>query len=182
MRLPLIGMLVLAAWSAGGCRPADTTPPPVLNPQETSAGLPSQLEAALPAAPQVVGTCTDAARFVEDLTLPDGTVVGPGTVLDKRWSVQNAGSCDWGPDYRLVQIDNDGLTGPAEVAIYPARAGTAAVWQVELQAPMVPGEYSSRWQARAPDGSFFGDPVFVIVVVGTAAPETPFFLSTPVPG
>jgi hypothetical protein len=123
------------------------------------------LRAATPPAPTAAPECTNDARFVEDLTIPDGENVSPGQQIDKRWSVQNTGTCDWGPDYRLVRISRDAFTGPDEFALYPARAGTDAVWQILLEAPQFLGEHSSRWQAQAPDGSRFGDDVFVDVVV-----------------
>jgi len=116
-------------------------------------------------------TCRNGSRYIEDLTIPDGTIVAPGETIVKRWSVQNSGTCDWGPDYRLVHISGEGLTGPDEVALYPAVAGSDAVWQVVLQAPMETGTYHSRWQARAPDGTFFGEEVYVVVTV--AAGPTP---------
>jgi len=109
--------------------------------------------------------CVNGASFVEDLTVPDGTSVSPGERLDKRWAVQNSGSCDWGPDYRLVQLDSGSFVGPHESALYPARAGENAVWQVELFAPEEPGEYLASWQARAPNGEFFGEQVFVLIEV-----------------
>ena len=114
--------------------------------------------------------CQNGARFVEDLTLPDGSKVAPGAVLDKRWAVQNSGTCDWGPDYRLVRLGEANLGGPAEIALYPARAASPATWQVVLQAPGQPGEYRGRWQARAPDGTLFGDEVFIVVVVEAVTP------------
>lgn len=125
--------------------------------------------------PTVGAACTNAARFVEDLTVPDGTHVGPGAALDKSWSVQNSGTCDWGPDYRLVHQGGSGIEGPSEVALYPARGGAQAVWQVSLLAPTQPGEYQSRWQAQSPDGALFGDEVFIIIVVDRPA-------GTPTPG
>jgi hypothetical protein len=48
-----------------------------------------------------------------------------------------------------------------------------------LGAPGTPGEYVSRWQAQAPDGSLFGDPVFVFVIV---EPATPTPEPTAIPG
>jgi hypothetical protein len=104
------------------------------------------------------------------LTIPDGSQVLPGAALDKRWSVSNSGSCDWGPDYRLVQVGTSDIQGPAEVALYPAQAGSTAVWQVALVAPAAPGEYLGRWQARAPDGTLFGDEVFVLILVAEPEP------------
>jgi len=114
--------------------------------------------------------CINSAQFLEDLTIPDGSVVAPGTMLDKRWSVQNSGSCDWGPGYNLVRLGADPLSGSDELALYPARAGTAAVWQVVLEAPMDPGDYLSRWQARTPTGSLFGDEVFLLISVELPTP------------
>jgi hypothetical protein len=133
-----------------------------------------------PPRPTATILCNDGASFIEDLTIPDGSQVLPGAALDKRWSVSNSGSCDWGPDYRLVQVGTSDIQGPAEVALYPAQAGSTAVWQVALVAPAAPGEYLGRWQARAPDGTLFGDEVFVLILV--AAPEptaTPTVTPTP---
>ena len=120
--------------------------------------------------PPTPSICINNAQFLEDLTIPDGSVVAPGNILDKRWSVQNSGSCDWGPGYNLVRLGADPLSGEDELALYPARAGTAAVWQVVLEAPMEPGDYLSRWQARTPTGSLFGDEVFLLISVELPTP------------
>lgn len=114
--------------------------------------------------------CLNNAFFLEDLTIPDGTVVLPDDRLDKRWSVLNSGTCDWGPGYHLVRIGDDPLDGTDELALYPARAGATAVWQVVLNAPFEPGDYLSRWQARTPEGSLFGDEVFLFVSVRRPTP------------
>jgi hypothetical protein len=148
-----------------GCSHSKTssTPPPTLEVFAPALSSPTPR-----IAPQVAPTasiCTNDARFIEDLTIPDGEHVSPGQAIDKRWSVQNTGTCDWGPEYRLVRISGDAFAGPDEIALYPARAGTDAVWQVVLDAHDFQGEYSSRWQAQAPDGSRFGDDVFVVIVV-----------------
>jgi next-to-BRCA1 protein 1 len=117
--------------------------------------------------------CTNDARFVEDLTVPDGTVVAPGVALDKRWSVLNAGSCDWSAGYRLVRVGTSAIEGLAELALFPASAGATAEWQVEVRAPSEPGEYLARWRARAPDGTLFGEEVYLLIFVeeATAVPS-----------
>jgi hypothetical protein len=116
------------------------------------------------------GPCLNDAEFIEDLTIPDLTEVDPGSELDKRWLVRNSGSCDWTLDYRLVNVSGVGFTGPDQIALYPARSETSAVWQVVVTAPQTPGEHISRWQAQAPDGTPFGDEVFLYIVVPTPAP------------
>ncbi len=110
-------------------------------------------------------SCTNEARFVEDLTIPDGFQAAPDEVLDKRWAVLNAGTCDWSAGYRLVRIDDGLIEAPEELALYPARAGETGVWSVQLTAPDQPGDQMASWQAQAPDGSFFGDRVFVLIEV-----------------
>jgi hypothetical protein len=123
-------------------------------------------------------SCQNGAAFVEDLTIPDGTLVAPGQTLIKRWEVQNVGSCDWGPGYQLVRIGQDELEGPQAVPLFPAKAGSSAVWEVELRAPVERGGYLSRWQAQDPQGNLFGDEVYLLISVEKATPTpTP----TPLP-
>lgn len=109
--------------------------------------------------------CVDDARFVEDLTVPDASVVSPGQELDKRWSVRNQGSCDWGPDYRLVRLDEGEIQSADQVALYPARSGTLGIWQVVVTAPRDTGEYLASWRAMNPRGEFFGEEVFILIEV-----------------
>ena len=128
--------------------------------------------------------CENDARFLEDLTFPDGAIVTPGQTIDKRWSVQNLGSCDWGTGYRLIHLGQDDFEAPEAVALYPARAGTNAIWQVELRAPLEVGQYVSQWQAQAPDGSTFGDVVYILISVEKPTPTptaTPLISPTPTP-
>jgi hypothetical protein len=148
------------------------TPPP-----EGARGTPTVPVA--PVVPPVPTACLNNLTFVEDLTVPDGTVVGPGDEVDKRWSVQNSGTCDWGEGYRLVPLDKGVFAGPEQVALFPARIGESATLQVVLQAPAEPGAYTSRWQAESALGELFGEVVYLLVIVepATATPEP-----TPIPG
>jgi hypothetical protein len=171
-------LLGCTLWSAGCARPrqlpvlAIRTPAP--NAQTSEPATPGA-----PASPLPTAVCTNEAVYLEDLTIPDGTVVSPGQRLDKRWAVRNTGTCNWNAAYRLVPLGESEFLAPEAVALYPARAGEVATLQVVLDAPQNSGEYASRWQPQAPDGSLFGDPVFVFVLVEqpTPTPEP-----TPIPG
>jgi len=44
----------------------------------------------------------DAASFVRDVTVPDGTKMEPGDDFTKTWRLLNAGTCSWTTAYRLV--------------------------------------------------------------------------------
>ena len=67
--------------------------------------------------------CQYDLLFVADVTVPDGTQFAPGETFDKRWKVQNAGVCAWGPDFRIVLVAGDALAAPTELALYPALPG-----------------------------------------------------------
>ena len=180
------GALLLLAILAAACSPSEAAATPVLPelqpvPIPSALPVPTAMTAVAEALTPTVeprGPCADGARFIEDLSVPDGSEVFPGSEIDKRWSVENVGSCDWGAGYRLVRVSADALGGPDEIALYPARAGTRAIWQVVFAAPDSLGEAISEWQAQAPDGTRFGDEVFVYVIV--VPPLTP--TASPLPG
>lgn len=81
--------------------------------------------------------------------------------------MENAGTCNWGPGYSLVRVGQDFFEGPTEIDLYPARAGATAILQVVLEAPEIAGEYVSRWRAQAPDGTFFGEELYILIVVAS---------------
>jgi hypothetical protein len=102
---------------------------------------------------------------VEDLTIPDGTQVAPGQIIDKRWRVENVGDCNWNEFYRLRLVAGPDLGSPSEQALYPARSGTQAMIRAFFVAPAEPGVYRSAWQAYDPQGRPFGDTVFIQIIV-----------------
>jgi hypothetical protein len=116
-------------------------------------------------ATSTAGPCTDNLKFIEDVTIPDGTSISVGATIDKQWLVKNSGTCNWDAAYRLKWIGGDPLGAKQEQTLYPARAGTQVTLNIAFTAPAVEGTYESQWQAYAPDGSAFGDPVFMKIVV-----------------
>jgi hypothetical protein len=109
--------------------------------------------------------CTDNLTFINDVTIPDGTVVAPGSTLDKQWLVQNSGDCNWDTRYRLRLVSGDALGASIEQALYPARAGAQATLRILFTAPQDAGEYVSEWQAFNADGTAFGESFFIKVEV-----------------
>ncbi len=118
-----------------------------------------------PAKPSPTPDCSNSLTFVADLTVPDGTLIGRGVQVDKRWQVQNSGTCSWDSSYRLVLVAGPELGLPEEQALYPARAGSEAVIRMLLTAPVSPGVYTSAWQARDPAGEPFGEIIYVEIQV-----------------
>lgn len=138
-----------------------------------SSNSPTSLPATAAQLPtQGQGNCVAAASFLQDLTVADGSRIQPGERVDKRWSVANNGSCDWGLGYRLIPQEPNPFVSGRETALYPAKAGTNAVWRVTFAAPQEAGEYIGSWQAYNPEGQPFGDPVFVLIeVVGDGSQD-----------
>jgi hypothetical protein len=110
-------------------------------------------------------TCVPNLAFLEDLTVPDGSQATPGSTLDKRWRVENNGTCNWDENYRLKLIAGPEMGAEPEQALYPARSGAQAVLRIIFTAPEEPGPYRSAWQAYDPGGEPFGDPFFIEVIV-----------------
>lgn len=79
-------------------------------PDETNTPLLSPTpQAGTPSATRIVATnpggstssCNNAL-WVQDVTIPDGTIVSPGETIVKTWQVQNLGPCSWNSNYRLI--------------------------------------------------------------------------------
>ncbi len=124
------------------------------------------------ASPTATPPCTDGLAFVEDITIPDGTVVSPGASIEKQWLVQNNGTCNWDSRYRLRFVGGLEMGAATEQALFPARAGSQATVRIIFTAPSEPGSYTTAWQAIAPDDQPFGDPVFMEIIVQVEAEVT----------
>ena len=169
----LLCLLLLQAGLLAGCRADETAfyRPPTLAAPGLSPTLPAPTATDTP--PPVLVTpiataapaCTDNLTFLEDLTIPDGMLVSPGEALDKRWQVENSGTCNWDAGYRLELLSGPALGAASEQALYPARSGTEAVIRIQFAAPAEAGTYQSAWQAVSPGGNPFGDPIYIQIVV-----------------
>ncbi|MEW5829638.1 MAG: NBR1-Ig-like domain-containing protein [Chloroflexota bacterium] len=144
-----------------------TLPPRETQPVPGGGPLPAQtLSGSLESpAPTATPICTNVLSYLEDLTIEDGTQVPPDSTIDKRWLVENTGSCNWDSRYRLRLVEGDALGAAADQSLYPARSGTQVALRIVFTAPSAPGTYSTTWQAIAPDGTPFGDTFNMEIVV-----------------
>ncbi|GAB4417845.1 MAG: hypothetical protein Kow002_04410 [Anaerolineales bacterium] len=157
------------------CAPAPTPTPYIPPAPPASAIPPTATEATAPptliptvisfASPTSPPPCTDGLTFIADLTIPDGTVVQPGEVIQKQWLVKNSGTCNWDARYQLKLINGTAMGAQTEQALFPARAGTQATLSIEFTAPSEPGRYGNAWQAVGASGEPFGDFVSIQIVV-----------------
>lgn len=102
-------------------------------------------------------SCTNRARFVADVTIPDDTNLEAGSAFVKTWRLRNAGTCTWGSGYSLVFAGGEQMGGPASAPLaVTVRPGEVVDVSVTLAAPLDPGAHRGYWQLRSADGSLFG--------------------------
>jgi hypothetical protein len=102
-------------------------------------------------------TYCDAAQFVADVTVSDGTVFAPGTAFKKTWRLKNTGTCTWTTAYSLVYSSGEKFAGPTAVTL-PANVAPGATVDVtvDLTAPAAAGKYRGNWQLANASGVLFG--------------------------
>ena len=105
-------------------------------------------------------TCTYKATFLADVTIPDNTVIPPGTSFVKTWKLRNDGNCAWGPGTTVdsmifVSGTMMGNAGPVPMTFQVA-PGQSANLSVTLTAPTATGTYRSDWKLHRTNGAVFG--------------------------
>jgi hypothetical protein len=114
----------------------------------------------------VASTCVDDSEFISDVTVPDGTRLAPNTFFVKTWRLRNTGTCIWDDSYRFTYLSGDRLSGPRSAPLdEPVEPGEEVEVSVGLIAPEAAGTYQGQWQMFAPDGTPFGNSVYVAIVV-----------------
>lgn len=107
----------------------------------------------------------DSATFISDVTLPDGAIVSAGESLVKTWRVRNSGTSTWGNGYQLVFVNREQMGAPNAVDVPATAPGQTADVSVNLTAPTGGGDYRGDWKLRNPQGTYFGDLLWVQITV-----------------
>jgi hypothetical protein len=105
---------------------------------------------------QAASAC-NAAQFVADVTIPDGTYIGAGATFNKTWRLKNIGTCTWDSSYALV-FDSGTQMGTTTAIPMPKSVspGQAVDLTVTLTAPGAGGTYRGYWKLRSSSGQVFG--------------------------
>jgi len=146
--------------------PVDGQSPLFVAPTFQPTVKPLEIESSTPAegtTPQAA--CTDQLQWMHDLSIPDGSQVVPGSILEKQWQVKNTGTCNWDETYSIKLTAGDALGAASPQQLVPARGGSEAVVQIQFVAPAEPGRYRSAWQAHNPAGQPYGDSIYIEIVV-----------------
>ncbi len=99
----------------------------------------------------------DWVAFVKDVSVPDGTVLSPGSSFVKTWRLKNKGTCAWTSAYALIFDSGHHMSGPVSVSlpgnVYP---GETIDISVTLTAPATEGRYKGYWMLQNASGVNFG--------------------------
>ncbi|MFZ1041223.1 MAG: NBR1-Ig-like domain-containing protein [Anaerolineales bacterium] len=111
--------------------------------------------------------CADSI-FVQDVTIPDGTVETAGTVFTKIWRMQNTGTCTWGAGFKFVFASGSKMDGE-DFTINLSKdfvaAGSTKDFGIKLIAPSVPNTYTGCWKMQTDQGYWFGGYACVTIKV-----------------
>jgi len=96
------------------------------------------------------------ARFVADVTIPDGMNFQPNATFRKTWRLRNIGTCAW--NNVTMFFDHGAQLGattsvPVQSGIAP---GQTVDVSVDLTAPNAPGHYIGFWKFKSEQGTIFG--------------------------
>lgn len=124
-------------------------------------------------------TACYALTFVSDVNIPDNTTMTPGQTFTKTWKVFNSGTCAWDVGFKFAFTTGNALGG--STIVLPAAVASGAQYDISvpMTAPTTAGTYQSNWRMQTAGGQFFGNEVYVVIVVGgtsptsTSTPETP---------
>lgn len=92
---------------------------------------------------------TLSARFVADVSLPDGTIVTAGNSFTKTWRLRNDGALPWPETVGLVFVKGDQLHLDNVQAVEAVAPGEEVEVSVSMIAPEAPGRYVSFWRLSA---------------------------------
>jgi hypothetical protein len=107
------------------------------------------------------------ARFVSDVTLPDGSEVAPGAKLVKTWRFRNDSAKAWpeGSVLALISKKGDKLGAPETTPVPLCLPGQEVEVSVPIVAPAQAGRYTAYFRISGPSGKKFGQRVWASITV-----------------
>jgi len=117
-----------------------------------------------------------STRFVQDVTIPDGTVLLPGQTFHKVWQLSNDGTTTWPANSSLIFIRGERMTENDVESVFLNREvapGESLEIAVDMKAPMQPGRYVSCWRLNSSTlGFHFGNRVWADIIVSAQVPAS----------
>lgn len=96
-------------------------------------------------------------KFVQDITIPDGTKIVAGNSFTKTWRIRNSGSCTWDTRFDIAFVDGTQMTsGRVWDLTKEVKPGETVDISIDMTAPSTVGSYQANFQMVSPNGVRFG--------------------------
>ena len=174
IRTQAVGTFSAGLTQTALAAPSDT-PVPTLTPAPPQTLAASTAGTSFGATTSVAATAVTSCyglTFVSDVSIPDNTAMTPGQSFTKTWKVKNAGSCAWEAGFKFAFVGGDAMGGTTYTLPSSVAAGAVADVSVAMVAPNKTGTIRGDWRLSTASGQFFGDQVYVQVVVGGGSAPT----------
>lgn len=131
-------------------------------------------------APKPTAGCYSMS-YVNDVSIPDNTPMTPGQTFTKTWKIKNSGTCAWDTGFNFAFTSGDAMNGTTYTLLQSVPANTEIDVSVNMTAPSTAGAIRGNWRMSTATGQFFGDEVYLVIIVGggTATPSAPSATPTP---
>ncbi len=137
--------------------PTAGAPPTITSAPLPTAGLPTVGPTVAPPTLTPTQDTCNRAEWVEDVTIPDGSVLLPNKDFVKTWRVKNVGTCTWTTSYAVVYFSGNQMGAPAATSLLGNIAPGATVdLSVNMKSPGTNGEYTGNFKLRSDTGLIFG--------------------------
>jgi uncharacterized protein YkwD len=157
-----------------------TEVPPTSTPDSSTTAMPSATVSA-----GNNGTCKDGAVLLQDVTVPDNTLLLRGEKFTKTWRFVNSGKCNWS-GYTIAFTAGDRMSTPDTAPVPQTNAGKTVDVSVELTAPSVDGSYTGYYELRNTNSEVLAigaeKTFWVKILIGIAVPTTVAVITTPTLG
>jgi hypothetical protein len=177
----------VATFAAGLTATSQALPTATPTATETptaTATIPAEMSPTAPTATLAIPTSSCyGLTFVSDVTIPDNTSMTPGQKFTKTWRVRNSGTCAWEVGFKFNFTGGEAMGGSSVKLEKAVEPGKETELSVALTAPSTNGTYRGNWRMTNASGTYFGDEVYVLIVVGgstatatakaTASPTAP---------
>lgn len=139
--------------------PAETATETQPAPTATDTPVPTSTDTPVPTATTTPTEIPcNQARFVSDVSIPDGTKFSSGASFEKTWRLKNTGSCTWTSGYDIVFVNGDQMEAPNAVQITNGSIAPGGEVNVSanMKAPTSAGTYRGNWKLRDGQDNVFG--------------------------
>jgi hypothetical protein len=101
--------------------------------------------------------CKNSAKFIQDITIPDYSMIKPRETFVKTWRFENNGTCPWTADYAIVFLSGEQMGGESPTPIGQlVLPGEQVDISINLTAPYSSSAYKGNWIFITSDGNSFG--------------------------